>query len=111
MFKSEILKRKSSSKFYTEQELFLIFYNFLQGAKEFQVRGLDFGDIRSGNIVITSNKQLKMISVASFPWEKTSIEKILDDYDNKTVFYLAPEEINYIQSKGALKGHYPNAKT
>ena len=34
-----------------------------------------------------------MINVYSFPWETTSLDKVLDKYDNTTKFYLSPEEI------------------
>lgn len=33
-----------------------------------------------------------MVNVASFPSEKTAIDKITENFDNRTVFYLSPEE-------------------
>lgn len=66
------------------------------GLKEFQIKGKRLGDIRPSQIVITNQKNLKIINIASFPWELSSIDKILDKYDNKTKFYLSPEEIDYI---------------
>ena len=44
-----------------------------------------------------------MINVASFPWELSSMDKILDNYDNKTQFYLAPEEIELLNKKSRNK--------
>jgi hypothetical protein len=79
---------------YKEEELFVIFYELLAGVKEFQVRGRKFGDIRPSQMVITSStKKIKMINLYSFPWETTSLDKILDKYDKTTKFYLSPEEI------------------
>ena len=72
-------------------ELFLILYNCSVGLKEFQLIGQRLGDLRPSQIVITNQKCLKMINIASFPWELSSIDKILDKYDKETKFYLAPE--------------------
>lgn len=66
------------------------------GLKEFQVRGKRVGDIRPSQIVITNQKALKMINLASFPWELSSVDKILEKYDQTTKFYLSPEEIEFI---------------
>lgn len=74
-------------------------YNFLLGLKDFQVNGKKVGDIRPSQIVITNKQGLKLINLASFPWELTSMEKILDKYDNTTKFYLSPEEIDYLAKK------------
>jgi hypothetical protein len=67
-------------------------YELAAGIKEFQVRGIKFGDIRPSQMVITSStKKIKMINTCTYPWETTSVDKILDKYDNTTKFYLAPE--------------------
>jgi hypothetical protein len=44
-----------------------------------------------------------MINVASFPWELSSIDKILEKYDIKTKFYLSPEEIDYLNNRTRTK--------
>lgn len=44
-------------------------------------------------MIITTTNKIKMINLYSYPWEITSMDKIMDKYDNKTKFYLAPEEI------------------
>lgn len=75
---------------YREEELFAILYDLATGVKEFQVRGLKFGDIRPSQMVVTSSKKIKMINLYSYPWELTSIDKILEKYDKTTKFYLAP---------------------
>jgi len=41
-------------------------------------------------VIIPKGENIKMINVYSFPWETTSLDKILDKYDNTTKFYLAP---------------------
>ena len=83
----------------------------LVGAKEFQTRGIKLGDVRPSQMVITnSTKRIKMINTASFPWEICSIDKILDKYDNKTKFYLSPEEIEYINTP-VRNVKLPNPKT
>lgn len=66
------------------------------------------GDIRPSQIVITNQKDLKMINVASFPWEYSSMDKILEKYNNTTKFYLAPEEIDYLNKTN--RGHISDAK-
>lgn len=82
---------------YREEELFLILYDLATGIKEFQTRGFRFGDIRPSQMVITTSSQkIKMINIYSFPEEIPAVEKILDQYDNKTIFYLSPEEIKYV---------------
>jgi hypothetical protein len=43
-------------------------FMFLTAAKDFQVNGINFGDIRPDNIMVTKDKKLKMINTASFPW-------------------------------------------
>jgi hypothetical protein len=48
-------------------------FKFLTAAKDFQVNGISFGDIRPENIVVTKDKNLKMINTASFPWEITAL--------------------------------------
>lgn len=35
----------------------------------------------------------------------------MDQFDNRTVFFLAPEEIQFLKSKGYNAGDYPNPKT
>ena len=50
-----------------------------------------------------------MISIASYPWEKTSLEKKLDDLENK-IFYFAPEELKFLKTDGG-RVDLPNAKT
>jgi hypothetical protein len=42
-------------------------YKLLEGAKEFQLRKIRIGDIKSSKIVKTKNGDLKMINVASYP--------------------------------------------
>jgi len=62
-------------------------------------------------MVITSSiKKIKMINVYSFPWETTSLDKVLDKYDNKTKFYFAPEEIEFLNSP-SRNATFPNPKT
>jgi hypothetical protein len=61
-------------------------------------------------VITNSTMRIKMINSASFPWEVCSIDKILDNYDNKTKFYLSPEEIEYIKSP-ARNTKLPNPKT
>jgi serine/threonine protein kinase len=96
---------------YKEEELFLILYELAAGIKEFQIRGLHFGDIRPSQMVITSStKKIKMITTYSFPWEMTSIDKILEKYDNTTKFYLAPEEIQFVSSPSRTS-NLPSPKT
>ena len=65
-------------------------YNFSAALKEFQVNGRKFGDIRPAQIVLTSKEKLKMVNTASFPWELTALQKITENFDNTTRFYLAP---------------------
>lgn len=88
----------------------MILYNFLVGLKEFQIKGKRVGDIRPSQIVITNQKSLKMINLASFPWELSSIDKILDKYDHKTKFYLAPEEIDFINKGTRSRISEPKAE-
>ena len=90
LYKSEIVQRKKQSHFYKEQELFFILFRFATGLKEFQLNGKRVGDIRPSQMVITDQKALKMINIASFPWELSSMDKILDKYDTTTKFYLSP---------------------
>ena len=52
--------------------------------------GKRVGDIRPSQMVITDRKAVQMINVASFPWKLSSMDKILDKYDNTTKFYLSP---------------------
>lgn len=63
-------------------------YRFMEGAKEFQKKGLNVGDIRTKNMLVTRNHEIKMVNIASFPKERTSIDKILEGFDNTTKFYL-----------------------
>ena len=93
LYKSEIVQRKKNQQFYREEELIYILFKCLSGLKEFQLAGMRVGDIRPSQMVITNRKDIQMISVASFPWEISSMDKILDTYDQKTKFYLSPEEI------------------
>ena len=65
----------------------------IQGAKEFQRKGLNIGDIRTKNILITKNEEVKMVNKATSPNEKTAIEKILESFDQMTVFFLG--KINF----------------
>ena len=44
-----------------------------------------------------------MINIASFPWELSSTDKILDKYDSTTKFYLSPEEIDMLSKKSRNK--------
>jgi hypothetical protein len=69
-------------------ELTLILYNLARGVKEFEIKGVAFGDLRTKNILITCNKEMKMVNVGSFPWEETAVDKVLNRYDTKTVFFL-----------------------
>lgn len=85
---SEIMNRKQLKKMYSEPELFKLLYNLVQGAKEFQKRNANIGDIRTKNILVTKDSELKMVNIASFPGERTSIEKVLDGFDNTTIFYF-----------------------
>ena len=113
IYKSELAKREAGSQkmFYREEELFLILYELAAGVKEFQVRGLHFGDIRPSQMVITtSTKKIKMINLYSYPWESTSLDKVLEKYDKTTKFYLAPEEIDYIASPSRTSS-LPTPKT
>jgi len=54
-------------------------------------------------MVITDRKNIQMINIASFPWELSSTDKILDKYDNTTKFYLSPEEIDMLSKKSRNK--------
>ena len=83
--------------------MFFIFFRFLTGLKEFQLLGKRVGDIRPSQMVITDRKAIEIINVASFPWEISSMDKILDKYDNSTKFYLAPEEIESLNNKSRGK--------
>lgn len=65
--------------------------------------GKRVGDIRPSQIVITNEKKIKMINIASFPWEISSIDKILEKYDNTTKFYLSPEQIDFLNKKTRTK--------
>jgi hypothetical protein len=107
----EVNARKVEMKYFEEVELFFILYKLLEGCKEFQLRGEAVGDIRPEKIVKCKNGDLKMINVASFPQEYTPIEKIMERFDTRTVFFLAPEELTFLASKGYNAGQYPNAKT
>ena len=60
----------------------------MEGSKEFQKKEVNLGDIRPKNILVTKEGEIKMVNVASFPSEKPSLEKITDNFDNKTIFYL-----------------------
>lgn len=48
-------------------------YKLLEGSKEFQNKDINLGDIRPKNILITKGQDIKMVNIASFPSEKTSI--------------------------------------
>ena len=50
-------------------------------------------------MVITNQREIQMINLASFPTETSSLDKILDNYDKKTIFYLAPEELELLNKK------------
>lgn len=84
----EIANRKPSKRTYNEEELMLLLYSLLQGAKEFQRMDMHVGDIRTKNILITKGSDVKMVNVVSFPGEKTAVDKILDRFDNTTIFFL-----------------------
>ena len=73
LYQSELVNRRQKKQFYSEPELILILYNFLQGAKEFQKQGIPFGDIRPKNILVTKAHELKMVNVVSFPAELTGV--------------------------------------
>ena len=45
----------------------LLLYSLATGAKEFQKKDIRVGDIRTKNILITKNSDVKMVNVASFP--------------------------------------------
>lgn len=63
----EIANRKPSKRTYNEEELMLLLYSLLQGAKEFQRMDMHVGDIRTKNILITKGSDVKMVNVVSFP--------------------------------------------
>lgn len=111
LYKTELGKREGEKNFYRQEELFLILYDWLTAAKEFQVRGIKLGDVRPSQMVITSStKRIKLINTASFPWEMCAVDKILDNYDNTTKFYLSPEEVDYVKTP-ARNAKLPNSKT
>ena len=83
--------------------MFFIFFRFLSGLKEFQLIGKRVGDIRPSQMVITDRKVIQMINLASFPWEISSLDKILDKFDNSTKFYLAPEELELLSKRSRSK--------
>jgi hypothetical protein len=93
------VQRKKEDQFYSEEELLFILYKCVTGLKEFQIYGKRLGDIRPSQMVITNQREIKMINVASFPWELSSTDKILEKYDNTTKFYLAPEELESLNRK------------
>lgn len=49
---------------------------------------MSIGDVRTKNILVTKEGELKIVNVASFPSERTSIQKVLENYDTSTVFYF-----------------------
>ncbi len=51
-----------------------------------------------------------MINIYSYPEETSAVDKILDKYDKKTIFYLAPEEIKFLESPSRTS-NIPNTKT
>lgn len=58
-----------------------------------------------------------MVNVGSFPWEITSMEKVLDKFDNKTVFYFCKhilmqphKKSNKYLPKGMEKTKFPIQK-
>lgn len=63
-------------------------YGLIQGAKQFQRKDLSVGDIRTKNILITNNQELKMVNTITSPDEKPAIDKIIDQFDNTTMFFL-----------------------
>ena len=90
LFNKELRRRQVDHAYYREPEVFLILYNLLMGLKEFQLSGVKVGDIRPAQMVVTHSQQIKMVNIASFPWELTALDKVLDKFDNTTPFYLAP---------------------
>lgn len=64
---SEIMNRKGLKKMYSEAELFKILYSLVTGAKEFQKRQMAIGDIRTKNLLVTKDSEVKIVNVASFP--------------------------------------------
>ena len=57
-----------------------------------------------------SDRKIKMINNYTSPMEISPIDKIMEKYDNTTLFYLSPEEIIYINSP-ARNEKVPNPKT
>lgn len=49
---------------------------------------MPLGDIRPKNILVTKEGEIKMINVASFVDEKTAMDKITENFDNKTKFFI-----------------------
>ena len=74
----EVSKRRGKKTPYPEEELTLMLYSLLQGAKEFERMDMRVGDIRTKNIFVTKkSEKIKMVNVVSFPHERTAVEKIL----------------------------------
>jgi hypothetical protein len=65
-------------------------YKLLEGAKEFQKKGMNVGDIRTKTILITKSSELKMVNVATSPYERTAVDYILSLAGTTTKYYLAP---------------------
>lgn len=109
LYNAEIDKRSKQKQFYKEEELFIIFFKLLTGLKDFQLGGRRLGDIRPSQMVITDRKNIQIINVASFPWELSSTDKILEKYDSTTKFYLSPEELDMLNKKSRNKIIDPKA--
>lgn len=56
---------------------------------------MSIGDVRTKNILVTKEGELKIVNVASFPSERTSIQKVLENYDTSTIFYFG--NLDFIQ--------------
>lgn len=53
------------------------------------------GDIRPGNVFISSQETVKFGSLYSFPDEKTNYEKFINKGSPSYKVYLAPEDLRY----------------
>jgi hypothetical protein len=63
---------------------------------------MSIGDVRTKNIFVTKQSELKLVNVASFPNERTSIQKVLENYDTKTVFYFGKQYIIQLRNKFSM---------
>lgn len=60
---------------------------------------MHIGDVRTKNILVTKSEEIKLVNVASFPSERTSVEKVLDGFDNTTVFYFGNSKLTQLRRK------------